>query len=214
MTFLELCKRVRSEAGISGDIATVTNQQGIMAKLVEWVRQADLDIQRMHPNWQFMWRMATPLLQIGVRNYLPADLEIQQVRDSLSFQLGKQYLQHVSWDVWMRDHNLQLSDVPAQPTIYTQRPDGMFLFDRIPEHAYPLSVTYYTKPARMTENGSVSVVPEEYHEAIVRRALFLYACQEEDQYLMQTSQNEFDRLTSEMASEYLPEITMNFGRLF
>ena len=213
MTFLELCKRVRLEAGISGDIATVLNQQGIMAKLVEWVRQADLDIQRI-PNWQFMWRMASPTLQIGVRNYLPADLDIQQVRDSLSMQLGKQYLTFVGWDTWMRQYNLQLSDVLAQPTLYTQRPDGVFLFDRLPDQAYPLSVTYYTKPEKMTENGSVSVVPEEYHEAIVRRALYLYACQEEDQYLMQTSQAEYDRLTTEMAGEYLPEISINFGRLF
>jgi hypothetical protein len=58
MTFLELCKRVRADAGISGDMATVLNQQGMMAKLVNWVRQADLDIQRMHTSWAFMWRTA------------------------------------------------------------------------------------------------------------------------------------------------------------
>ena len=214
MTFLELCKRVRADAGISGDIATVLNQQGMMAKLVNWVRQADLDIQRMQTSWTFMWRTATPLLQVGVRLYQPADLDIQQVRDSLSFQIGKQYLKMVSWEHWMQSYNLQLVDTPAQPTVFTQRPDGAFLFDRIPDQAYPLTIAYYIKPISMVSNSSVSVVPEEYHEAIVQRALYLYAKQEEDQYLMQTAQTEFDMLTSQLAADYLPDCDFDRGRIY
>lgn len=214
MTFLELCKRVRADAGISGDIATVLNQQGMMAKLVNWVRQADLDIQRMQTSWTFMWRTATPSLQVGVRLYQPADLDIQQVRDSLSFQIGKQYLKMVSWEHWMQSYNLQLVDPPAQPTVFTQRPDGAFLFERIPDQAYPLTITYYIKPISMASNSSVSVVPEEYHEAIVQRALYLYAKQEEDQYLMQTAQAEFDMLTSQLAADYLPDCDFDRGGIY
>lgn len=211
MTFLELCKRVRMESGISGEITSVTGQQGIYAKLVMWVKQADLDIQRMHPDWTFMWRSVVHNLQVGVRDYLPGDLGIQLVRESLSFQLGKDYLQIVDWGRWMKEFNLRLVDSPAQPSVVTQRPDGHFVFDRIPDQEYSLTITYITKPTAMTGNDSTSVIPSEYHEAIVHRALYLYAKQEEDQYLMQSASLEFENITSQMAAEYLPDSDFDRG---
>ena len=56
MNFLELCQRVRQDAGVSGEGPTaVTGQSGILSRIVSWVKQANNEIQLKNKDWRFLW---------------------------------------------------------------------------------------------------------------------------------------------------------------
>jgi hypothetical protein len=97
MNFLELCQRVRLKSGLSGDIASVTGQQAILAKVVTWVQDADLEIQRSKTDWSFMWRKAASALVVGKNEYLPADFGMLPFASISKLYIGTTEIYPVPW---------------------------------------------------------------------------------------------------------------------
>ena len=84
MNFLGLVQRLRQEAGAAGTGATtVINQSGELARMVNWINDAWLDIQSLKTDFDFMRATASfrtvageynyPMSQIGVSNYVNWD---------------------------------------------------------------------------------------------------------------------------------------------
>lgn len=207
MDFLELCKRVRQKSGLSGDIAAVTGQQGILAKLVTWVQDADLEIQRSHADWSFMWRKVTSALVVGKNEYLPADFGMSPFASVSKLYLGATEINPVPWS--QLEHSLLSNgSVPTgQPGEYALSPDGMIVFNRNPTSADAVHIRYYLASTPMTLNTSVSLIPAEFHEAIVQRALQSYASSEQDDQLQRDAMAQFESISKEMAARFLPKIT-------
>ncbi len=74
-TFKELVNRMIQESGISGgDIASVDNQTGIRKKAVSWVSSADLYIQRIYLDWNFLHTQYSVSTIADTKDYVkPAD---------------------------------------------------------------------------------------------------------------------------------------------
>ena len=109
MNFLEIAKRVRQECGIAGDgPSAVTGQDGINAKIVNWVGSAYEELQTMRP-WRFNWATHTQALTAGVNAYDPhADwgLDFRQlayepiyVYRTADGPNSRQWLSEVPWEV-------------------------------------------------------------------------------------------------------------------
>ena len=59
-TYLQICQDTQSTCSITGNsITSVTGQSGILAKLVRWVADADVAIQRLHTDWDFLYDTST-----------------------------------------------------------------------------------------------------------------------------------------------------------
>jgi hypothetical protein len=207
MNFLEICKRVRLESGISGDIAAVTGQQSILAKLVVWVQEADLEIQRSHTEWSFMWRRASANLVAGKNEYLPADLNMQPFSNIETMFVGTKQVDEVPWAQLEHDLLSNGGAPTGEPCKYALSPDGFIVFNRSPLAIAVVSIRYHLLPLRMTINTSVSPIPEEFHEAIVQRALQSYARHEQDDQLQRDAMTQFESISKEMAARFLPKIT-------
>ena len=55
LNFLQLCQKLRQEAGISGSgPLTTVNQTGELYRVVDWVQQSYNDIQEKHDDWNFL----------------------------------------------------------------------------------------------------------------------------------------------------------------
>lgn len=214
MNFLEICRRVRQDSGISGDIAAVTGQQGILAKLVTWVQEADLEIQRSKTEWSFMWRRTLANLVVGKNEYLPADLNMQPFANLETLFVGTKELSEVPWAQLEHDLLSNGGAPTGEPCSYALSPDGYIVFNRSPLVVAVVNIRYHLLPQRMTINTSVSPIPEDYHEAIVQKALQSYARHEQDDQLQRDAITAFDGLSKEMAARYLPKITFKFGALY
>uniref|UniRef100_UPI004047D4EE phage adaptor protein n=1 Tax=Rheinheimera sp. TaxID=1869214 RepID=UPI004047D4EE len=214
MTFIELCQRVRQESGISGSgPVTVVNQTGILAKVVEWVRQADLDIQRLQNDWSFLWSMTDTTLTTDVRQYAMADLGLNNVSRIKQLNIGNQKLTEIPWELFRQRGYLGMND-RQQPTVYTFRPDGILSVFAVPNSNYPLSVEHYNLPQPLLLDGDVSLIPERFHDIIMHKALMYYASHEEDGNLLQVSSMRYENVLNELASACLPRMEFSRGGLY
>lgn len=214
MTFLELCKRVRQESGVSGTgPVSVASQTGILAKIVEWVRQADVDIQRYNLFWSFLWRITDVELTLGTKEYSMAALGLSDMRQLKGISIGNNKLVEMPWQLYV-DYGFRLSSDSGTPTHYTFRPDGVMCVHPAPNAPVQVTIEYYRTPKAMSANADVSLIPEAYHDAIIHKALMYFASHEEDAALLQVSNVRYENVLAEMGANYLPKITLDRGRLF
>jgi len=211
MTFLELCQRARQESGISGDgPVSVLNQKAILQKVVEWVRQADIDIQRLQLDWLFMWRMQSITFTEDINEYDATTLLLLNLRELLSVDIAGNELCCYTWDEFKRE-KYHLATEKGQPTAYTIKPNGLIMLYPIPNADYTATAEYSLKPQLMVNDADVSLIPESYHDIILHKALMYYSSHEEDQNLYQVSESRYEMVLSELAANYLPRIKMAGG---
>lgn len=212
MNFLELCQKAHKKSGLSGaSLPSVENQIGMLAKLVDFVQEADLDIQRSDKRWKFLWAEASSQLLQGVTDYLPADLSLlannltsDQV---ISAEIDNgQTLKYLSWtDFKLRCQVHIKQGSTGEPTHYTIMPNGKVRVCPIPEKDLPISVEYYKSPVPMVNNTDTTLIPPEYHSAIVYAALKLFAIEQEDSDLYSMADNKFQMVELELCNNQLPK---------
>ena len=211
MTFLELCKRVRSESGVSGDIASVTGNTGILAKIVGWVKQAEKEVLRQHTDWKFLWTLSSGNLQQGVAQYTTVTLGVPSFANIAEFRVAGQTLRQMAWDYFKQHGFAHNNTAHGQPYAYTVRPDGVLVFNCAPLTALPFEVEFYREPTWMTEDGSLSAIPEKYLDTVVNQALMYYAQHDEAQSLYTFAQTKFDEALTLLTCEQLPIMDFEGG---
>jgi hypothetical protein len=209
MTFLEICQRVRQDAGISGEgPASVTGQIGILSKVVVWVTKAILDIQVLRRQWSFLWVSASGSTQVGKKSYTPSDLNISGVKDLDVVLIGTQEVAVKKWDWWLENiRKTGKADVAGSPLYITISPDNKIHLYPVPIAIEEMSFDYYQKAVSVTVNTDTPIIPADYHEAIVEKALMYYAQYEDDDYRYQQSTVAFNGWINILSRDYLPEIT-------
>lgn len=210
MTYLELCVRVREESGVSGTgPASTINQIGVLAKIVGWVRDADLDIQRFKTDWKFLWRRAQSALVLGQQSYSAAELALSDLKDLSRFWVNDQPMRIVDWDEWVDRYEPQGTSGPNNsglPQVVTIAPDGSFMFYPVPDSAYSTRTDYFKMPVALNGDSDVSAIPTAYHDCIVQKALIYYGKFEEDQNLIQLASLEYEQKLTELCRDYLPKM--------
>lgn len=208
MNFLDLCKRVRQDSGISGDISSVVNQQGILLKLVTWVQQAEYDNVTSREDWNFMRGKASGSLVVGKAEYLPGELGMQPFAMLSKVYVDRQPLEKLDFD-YLDDWHLKNGGAPdGTPTAFAETPDGTILFNHKPTQAVAFDIRYYKSATRLTVNTSVSPIPAEHEEVIVQAALMSYARHEQDDQLLRDSQIAFDVHLKSLSNRQLPNLVI------
>lgn len=209
MNFLELAKAVRRESGISGDgPSNVSGQTGMYAKIVEYVRQAHNEIQLAEHQWRFDWARHTQPLTQGVDIYDPADwgLSVRQWRRDTLYVRPAGVTTQRHWLTFV-DHasmvHLKTSDTQGVPAYWTERPDRKIEFYPAPQAGLELVAEYYRRPEVLTGNTDIPRMPEEYHMAIVWRAVMMCCAEIEDVARFQVAQRNFLELMMRMRATEL-----------
>lgn len=182
MNFLELCKQVKEEAGLSSTaLPSVTSATGIDAKIVKWVQQAWERIQAYQ--WRTLYaelvfattagkrtyNVATDLLHTDVREF---DTSIAKLSDGTT-NFGLEWLDYF---VQYRPQFFLSTPQSRRPqyVTYTQH-DNVLQFEATPDAAYIVTLPYYMTAERLANNTDTPTLPEELHWLIVWRALMFYA---------------------------------------
>jgi hypothetical protein len=181
MNFLELVKRTFTESGLSGvGPASVTNQTGMNAKLVNWVRDAWIDIQAAHQSWKFLRKKEVRTLAVSKRVYamvgdlnLPSvrkwDERVLFIRDTATGERAP--LRYLDYD----DFELAYATFqPGRPSTFTVDPDYNICFNATPDKAYAVDFHFWMTGEKLVEPEDVPSIPEDYHMVIVWKALTRY----------------------------------------
>ncbi len=220
MNYLELCKKVCSEAGISSTNPTsVKNQVGIINKIVGWVAEADLNIQTEFADWRFLWARSSFSFVVDREEYTPGDVGISgsgviEERQVDAITIDGLPLTQLTWEAYLQDvERTGAQDNKSQPKAFAVQPSGSFVFYPIADSTYSAKIDFYQSPLRLTENTDVSVIPVKYHMAIAWQALMYYAAQEGDTEIFAMAEINYNKLYDKLVLGYAPAISMG-GNIF
>lgn len=182
-TFLDLCKDVRRECGLSGTgPAGVQNQVGMDEKIVNWVKNAWIDIQESQRYWRFMWKNDGLITcTIGNRSYDPVslgfdvrNLELDSVTCRLPTETVKLEMNYIDYESF-RSMYLNITPTPGRPNCFTWTPDNKILLNPIPSAEYQIEFEYYRNHQTLATNTDVPIMPTRYHQLLVYYAMVHYA---------------------------------------
>ena len=178
-TFLQLVEELHTEAGAAGVAPTsVVSQRGEAKRLVGWIKRADLVIQAKWLNWKFLRASSqfSQALTVGTTLYSAPtgwgfwDEETFQVL--YPGQTLPQRVPIVEYE-YVKSEIIDTSrSGPPERIVFM--PDGSLRVDPKPDAIYTISADYFLKPVALAANGDISAIPEQYHSAIVGRALMFY----------------------------------------
>lgn len=208
MNFLQICKRVRQEVGVSGDgPSNVAGQTGMYKKIVDWVLSAHEEVQLRHNNWRFDWgTVVTPLTQ-GVEFYQPSDVWSLPVRnwdwESMYVYPTAEGVQARTW-LSRLDYNTyrqtRLPSVEGRPIYVAQAPSKELGFYPLPQAGLTFVGDYYMPPEVMVNNTDIPRMPDEYQMAIVWRAVMFWCASEENPALYAVANQLYNNLIMKMES--------------
>jgi hypothetical protein len=183
-TFLELAQETRALSGIGGTgPASVVTASGIEGRIVNYVKNAWIDIQ-MHPKkWKWMWgRYLAPIpggapLQtiINTREYPLTDVESVRVKSFRSYltATGVSDRQRMIWLSWMkfdRAHGT-VDELANRPIRITRDPSGQLVVYPKASAAYSIEFEYFKGAQILTANDDIPQLPVDFHQLIVYEAL-------------------------------------------
>lgn len=199
MTFLELCRRVREESAVTTAVPdTVMNQRDMLAKIVNWVRAADFEIQTKFSDWSFLWSELSSTLTAGNAALTISGCSTLNVLEVSSYPLGQ-----MDYHALRR---LSMNAPQGLPNRYAIAPDGDIVLYPKPDSAYPFYAAYYRAPSKLMLDADVSAIPDDLHMIIVHRALMLLAVSEEDQALYGRSEYQYELLLQQLSNRCRPAV--------
>jgi len=172
-SFLVLVQDLHEAVGAAGVApAAVTGQTGENLRLVNWIIKADNYIQDLWIDWKFLWAQSGNMPTAAASNTLatpPTDLNVW---DFETFRIDNDPIEVVEYHE-VRSQILDTTqDKPSRVLIM---PDNTLLFEPVPDAIYQITSDYWKQPTVLAANADISAIPADYHEAILGRAMILYA---------------------------------------
>lgn len=212
------------EARLSEPLTTFAGATGPAYEMIQWIAQADVDVQLLRTHWLFMRDSANLLLPEGQSTLVPA-LSQSAIRLILPAEdnCGRRTIgcykdspadgsriTLVDYEQWYGNSLGRGADErTGRPTRYTER-NGTLYFDATTDANYQLTFDYLRLPQRMSVTGSESIIPLQHRMAIVWWALARYYCLTRDKTgeLRAKCEAELDREMTRMYLAQLPTVTL------
>jgi hypothetical protein len=220
MTFLELCQRLRREAGQAGSgPATVVSQTYELLRTVEWVKSAYEDIQNLHAEWNFLRADLTfqtvasdntyPIAQISATEYGEWIPDSFRSYNTSSGVAGEQFMEWMDWPDFRDKYVIGTNRTQeGNPRYIAQKPDTSLIVFPTPDAAYTINGEYFKKAQVMSADSDEPLIPTKFHMIIVWRALMYYAGFTSAPDLYEIGQREYKNLLFKLESSQLPRIRL------
>jgi len=189
-TYLELCQELRQQLGLSGSgPPSVTGQTGMMQRVVTNIKLADLFIQNLWVDWNFLHNEYTATLADGARtitaptDYQKWDLESIWLDKETDEAINLEYLEYKAFRETYYTGTIETN----VPSIFTVKPDGYILIDVNADQTYDFSGDYFKAPVALSADGDIPIIPSQYEQIIIERAKVMYAQYTHDNGLYETA---------------------------
>ena len=183
MTFLELVQELHRESGAAGRApTTVASVTGEAARLVGWIKKANLAVQDLWENWKFLRcefdqdltatvnTLAAPTVPnaIGSGMWDLDTFKIQRVSDTFASPLVAVEYDDIKDEI--------LDTTPSTPWRVTVMPDNSLRFEGTPNAADTITADFYREPVRteLAVDADESSIPEKFQQVVIGKALMYY----------------------------------------
>jgi hypothetical protein len=193
--------------------STVVGQTGEYKRVVEWIKQAWIDIQTRHIDWNFMRGTFTLTTVNGTAEYAASDASLTDLDFWPTTRLkiyatstsDETDMDYVSYDEFFETYMLG-SIGTGRPFFYTITPDNKLRMYPTPDTGYTVYGDYYKQPTTLAANSDVPACKARYHQIIVWHALLKYARYEAATEVVNDAMLNFRRMMSQMERTELPDM--------
>ena len=207
-TYVELCEALRSRTGVQGVVSTTVDLSGRLLQLANFVKQADQDIQRMYVNWKFLWADWSQTLTADSTYLPPVGMGMFDIdsfwMDAETVDAVK--IEYIDWNKYREEYREANIDA-GFPWFVTIRPEGKIQVVPSPDTdsvGSVLSGEYWRRPVPLVSDDQVSIIPEQFHEAIIRKAEMMFFEFVGNTGRFTTSGYAFAQAMKELKSQQLP----------
>lgn len=223
MTYLQLAQKLVEKCGMSGTgPTTCQNQQGELKRAVNWINEAWLNIQESREDWDWMRSsvsFSTIPQQATYTQYEAgiSDLAKWLMNSSIcSFrcyvtsvgvrsEIFLNFIDYITWRDTYQFGNLRLSY--SRPLMITVTPDMSIGLGQIPDSAdYTIVGEYFRQPTTLTLDSDVPNMPARFHMMIVYLAMKYYGEYEQDEYVRQMAEQQYEKMYQRLSLAQLPEM--------
>lgn len=224
MNFLQLAQQVREKAGISGTgPATVANQVGEMARIVNWTSESWEELQNKQLDWNWMRLECAFNTVAGQAVYSTTDAGLVdhaawhgdtfRCYKTDEGRASEQFLVEIDYQDFRDSYGFGAMAVQTgRPAVFAVRPrDKALLIGPVPDGTYTITGDYQQSARPMMNNLDVpgdGRFPSSFHMAIVWLAVQKYAAYEGAGALFQAAQLEVKKIVPAMERNQLPAIEM------
>jgi len=211
MDYLELTRRLAREVGASGRIQTLQGTEGEFRRLADWVNESWVELQMVRDTWK--WRVGEFEVPMTVGQRVVDTSSYPDFYRVLPNQFFGKLDSATNWAVLafvsFRDWQDLVRTRPPQegvPVYYTERSDLVIEVDPIPSVPYSVRGLYTKRPQFLVDDFDVPSLPEEYHMAIVYKAMMLYGGYESAPEIYQSGEAGFNRIYQMLVNTDIPDV--------
>jgi len=183
-TYLQLCQDLYREVGAAGGtptqaIPTTVGVTGEILRLVNYIHDAELDIQNIWVDWK--WLRKTLTFYTGVQNQtgifttsggaisaFPTDLAEWDWKSFMIYPVGSTSSQPLKTTEWQEVRNQVFNTISFnQPWQVIVMPDNTFRFDNIPDQVYQCFCEYRAVPYDLKNDADVSNIPARFGNRLI-----------------------------------------------
>ena len=184
LTFLQLVQALYREVGAAGGtptaaIPTTANVTGEILRLVNYVHDAELDIQNMWVDWK--WLRKTLAFYTGTQNQtglfttlngavsaFPTDLAEWDWKSFFIYPVNATQPQPLATVEWQEVRNQVFNTTSFnQPWRVIVMPDNTLRFDNIPDQSYQCFCEYRSVPYDLKNDSDVSNIPARFANRLI-----------------------------------------------
>lgn len=226
MNYVQLAQKLRLKCRVSGSGPTaVSGQSAEYERLLSFVVEAWLAIQRLHTDWDFLRASCSVTTTEGQHAYTAAHFGISTTFGywaldehrgdtfraylTASGTVDEQKLGIVDYD-WWRDVYLYASNRTSyqRPLAVAAAPDRSLVVGPIPAAGYTIAGDYYKKPTELSAASDEPSLPDHFHWAIVYRAMMFYGVSEAAPEVYDEGELEFNRMLRQIEATQLRPIQL------
>ena len=209
-TFLQLVVQLHDDVGAAGVApAAVTGQTGEAARLVSWIQRGDEYVQLLWTNWKFLRQTFTTNNTTTASTATlakPTNLKKWDFKTFTIIEPGetdKNLLASVEYDKIKSEILDTSEDIPSRVIVM---PDNSLQFEPVPDAIYTINADYYDVPTLLAANADTSLIPAEYHQIIIGRAMILYANHENAPEIKDQGKEIYDEQLDRLENDQLPNL--------
>jgi hypothetical protein len=217
-TFLQLAVALRQEVLASGTgPATVVSQTGELKRIVDWIAEADEEIQQEHDEWKFMVGDFTLNTVADDGSYAASDC-VTPITDLRNWKLEtfKIYLLAsgvadevrlcwMDYQLWYETYNTG-SQTSGRPKHFTIGNDMSIKLGPKPSAVYRVSGEYQKSVDTMTANEDVPVYPSEFHNLPLYLGMMKYGRSTGAAEVFQDGERLYNKMLRRMERSQLPRV--------
>lgn len=208
-TFLELCQQLHLDVGVAGSISTVSGQIGMLERIVGYIKKANRKIQSRKTNWNYLWSEWELTLVDDMSEYPPPDNIGAFDQTSFWINAGTvdaKKLRYVDFKEWRDIYQNTLTETD-EPYIITIKPNGKVAILPTPggdDAGLVVTGDYWKAPVDLLDNSQKSIIPEQFHDAIVALGKQYFAEKAHDTGLYNSAYIEHESIYAELKAHSLP----------